>query len=204
MKKQFLAPAPPGYRSVTWHQIALADRALFNYVSEKCLGTTKPATGGTVTAFEGHWKAGMFDFNVRATCRPLPGPSSSSSTRTVDLAKADQSNDELKRLRNQLKNSQDQLAAVKRKLDSGKGPKGGGKGKDKGKDKDNKRRRQNLPEFMRGLDTSLPNNEPICWNYNSSNGCSNAVPGARCNRGWHVCAKPQCRGKMEPHSASSH
>ena len=200
-----LAPAPPGHKPVTWYQVQLADRALFTYIAEHCRGTAKPATGATVTAFEEHWKNGMFDFDVRATCRSLPGPSSSASARSGDLTKTDQPTDEMKRLRNQLKNSQDQLAAVKRKLDTSKGAKGGGKGTGKGNkgDKGNKKPK-NTPGFMKGLDLSLPNNEPICWNYNSVNGCSNAVPGENCNRGWHVCAKPQCRGKMAPHSATTH
>ena len=97
----------------------------------------------------------------------------------------------MKRLRNQLKNSQDQLAAVKRKLDTSKGANGGGKGAAKGNkgDKGNKKQK-NTPGFMKGLDLSLPNDEPICWNFNGPRGCSNAVPGAKCSRGWHVCAKP--------------
>lgn len=34
-----------------------------------------------------------------------------------------------------------------------------------------------------------PEGKPLCFAYNSAEGCKDAAAGARCKRGWHLCAK---------------
>jgi hypothetical protein len=64
------------------------------------------------------------------------------------------------------------------------------KGKGKGTHKNN----------LDGKCKQTSSGEPLCFNYNLR-GCPNAAAGARCPRGWHLCAEPGCQ---KPHPLTEH
>jgi len=70
----------------------------------------------------------------------------------------------------------------------GSGKKGGGKG---GKDS-TIGRGTSLPLSLVGKVSRTAAGEPICYDYNLEHGCSQAKPGERCSKGWHVCMEPGC------------
>ena len=82
------------------------------------------------------------------------------------------------------------------------GPKqsaGKGKGKSSGKGK-----APPMPQELRGKYHKTAANEPICFAFNTSAGCSHSTTvkaGDRCPKGLHVCAEPKCQ---QPHSLQQH
>ena len=68
--------------------------------------------------------------------------------------------------------------------DGGTGGKGG-QGKGKG---------PNMPKELVGMAHQDEQGKRICYGFNMSVGCKDASPGASCQRGRHVCCKPQCHG----------
>ena len=55
-------------------------------------------------------------------------------------------------------------------------------------------------ELMSGKAKTTSSGDPICFNYNIR-GCPNAQPGAKCPRGWHLCAEQGCQ---KPHPMTEH
>ena len=66
---------------------------------------------------------------------------------------------------------------------------GGGGGKGKG---DIVSGRTTLPQSLIGKTSRTASGDPICFDYNLEHGCSNAKPGERCPKGFHVCMEPGC------------
>ena len=66
------------------------------------------------------------------------------------------------------------------------------KGKGKGKTDHNAK--------LDGKCKQTTSGEPICFNFNLR-GCPNAAAGAKCPRGWHLCAELGCQ---KPHPLSEH
>ena len=117
----------------------------------------------------------------------------------------------LKRLENQLKQAQQQITTQKKQLNNQKGGKGGGKHKGGGKGggkaggAGSKRRGDFVQQWQAsGKAKRAKNNENICFDFNLPVGCTDAAPGQKCPRGWHVCAAKSCQDKMHAHSATSH
>ena len=99
------------------------------------------------------------------------------------------------KLRNKMANLENELRGTKRKLAEGHTGDGKGKGKSskgKGSGRGGRSDRSRIPESLRNKKAKTSNDEPICYNYNLPCGCSEAAPGERCRRGWHVCAEPGC------------
>ena len=74
-----------------------------------------------------------------------------------------------------------------------------GKGKSGGKGKS-----PPMPAELRGKYHKTASNDPICFAYNTSSGCSHSSsvkPGERCPKGMHVCAEPKCQ---QPHLLQQH
>ena len=67
------------------------------------------------------------------------------------------------------------------------------KGKGKGK------RDYNI-SALEGKRKQTSSGEPICFNFNLR-GCPNAAAGAKCPRGWHLCAETGCQ---KPHPLTEH
>ena len=84
-------------------------------------------------------------------------------------------------------------------VSSGKPSAGKGKGKASGKGKT-----PPMPQELRGKYHKTASNEPICFAFNTSAGCSHSTTvkaGDRCPKGLHVCAEPRCQ---QPHSLQQH
>ena len=80
----------------------------------------------------------------------------------------------------------------------GKGfPKGGG-GKGGGKGKNDKLR---VPKLLIGKWYQTREGERLCWAFNLPGGCDKAKAGEKCDRGWHLCAEPNC---LKAHSLQDH
>ena len=77
----------------------------------------------------------------------------------------------------------------------------GGKGDGKTRGKAQKKGKPNRWQGLDGKTRNTANGEPICFNYNLPSGCPNAQPGAKCQRGVHVCMEPGCQ---KPHSMTEH
>ena len=74
----------------------------------------------------------------------------------------------------------------------------------KGKGKSSKGKTPPMPQELRGKYHKTASNEPICFAFNTSSGCSHSgtvKPGDRCPKGLHVCAEPKCQ---QPHPLSQH
>lgn len=78
-----------------------------------------------------------------------------------------------------------------------KGSKGKSKGAAKGKGK-GKSKNSSTPKMPEGCVTKTQRGHPLCFAYNSPDGCTGAQPGGKCSRGLHLCARPNCWAK---HSA---
>jgi hypothetical protein len=76
-------------------------------------------------------------------------------------------------------------------------PKGAKGGKSSGKGPKGKQRTE-FPRMPEGCVTKTSKGQRICIQFNNSLGCKHAKPGQSCDRGLHICAKPECGGN---HSA---
>ena len=71
-----------------------------------------------------------------------------------------------------------------------------GKSKGGGKGKGGQGKAPPMPSELRGKYHKTPNNEPICFGFNTAAGCphsSTVKAGERCPKGLHVCAEPRCQ-----------
>ena len=136
-----------------------------------------------------------------ASCSsPLQGGSSAAASSTSSSAPPAPAS-EVKKLANQLKQSQELIAAQKRKLEdngiAGRNrrprgnDKGGGKGDGKGP-RSQRRQGGKAPEGWGDLPTVNKDNQRICFKFNSAVGCALAPAGGTCFRGRHQC--PKCGG----------
>ena len=145
------------------------------------------------------------DMRVSLLLQPLPGRgrddiSASSSAAPHGQQTAKQQN----RAANQvarIQQMQATIAGMKRK-DGGKGGKGRGKG-----GKHNRQQHWQLPHVFLGKTVRLPTGtqlgtpgDAISFNFNFGF-CCGGVPSQRCDKGWHVCAKPGCQ---QVHGMTNH
>ena len=196
LKAAFLKSPPPGHRRVTWAQLRNADVELWTQVAVDCEDGVKETDAKGVTKFERAWRSKMSDQDVRACLAFLPGPAAStSSSPPVALvpgpgasggASSDASNEILK-LKRRIENQNNQINNMKYSTtDKGKGKGKGKKGKGKGA------RQHVAPPDLGGRPAKTPDNEPICFTFNRSQGCPLAKAGGACHRGRHVCI--ECYG----------
>ena len=89
LKDHLLSTPPPGYRKVSWVQLAEADKALWRFVQQYCPEGTKMQPGADETEFEKHWVIGMKDARVRAHLAFLQGSSSSGSASPQEAEQQD-------------------------------------------------------------------------------------------------------------------
>lgn len=55
-----------------------------------------------------------------------------------------------------------------------------------------------MPKQLIGKWHKTPQGEPICFAFNTADGCQHSpgvAAGDRCPRGWHLCMEPRCQGK---------
>ena len=179
-----LASSPPGYARVNLNQLKRADTELWRLIATECRNGLKAALGA-IPPFEVALKKLMYDPAVRLTLMPLPAASASSAGGQGQDKQDDKHSRGMKR---RLQELEAENACLKRDKGKGKG--------NKSKDKGGKGLR-----VLQGKFKNTPAGEPICFNYNLNQGCPNALPGAKCARGMHVCAEPGCQ---KPHSLTEH
>jgi hypothetical protein len=125
---------------------------------------------------------------------PSEGAASAQNGRPDKRAQGGGDDDRLKRKNKEIADLQKRLKESKKgngkpgAKGSGKPRGGGGKG---GKDS-TIGRGTSLPQNLVGKASRTEAGEPICYDYNLEHGCSNAKPGERCSKGWHVCMEPGC------------
>ena len=146
----------------------------------------------------------MASSEVRHYLLPLPGHSRSSPPSSA----AASTDPVVSRLERQLRQGQEQIQNLKRKFegkgDSDKGKGKGRKGRKGPKGHDTERRKPAIVEEMKQKGyLTRSKGDAVCFKYNLA-GCSDAAPGQRCPKGWHVCAHKRCKDRREPHAANTH
>ena len=108
----------------------------------------------------------------------------------------------LVRFQGQMQNLQEQVHGLKRKLDQGKGQRdwqgspSGGNGKKGAKGSGGGKGARGMfcvPQDIadcKKMRMTLKDGRKTCWDYHLPHGCSDALPGGWCSRGWHLC--PRC------------
>ena len=158
------SPAP-GFQKVSQAQLLRADRHSFIRLSETFTGTLKaPCVAGMpldplIRKFD-------TDMSITYYMLPIPSSSGSSSDKADKGDKAD---------KKRVEPSPKQTAAPN------KYQKGGAKGKSKGK------KREPIPQSLKGMHSRTPQGDPICFGYN----LGTCKQGSSCQRK-HVCAVPGC------------
>jgi hypothetical protein len=119
--------------------------------------------------------------------------SGSASAATKRKQSLEQANKDLraenKRLRSQNQSKSGNSFAPQ--SSSGGGGKGAGRG-GKSQGKGQGYRSIRMPAGLVGKSHQTAAGEPICFSYNLPGGCTQASPGSKCAKGWHVCAEPGC------------
>ena len=157
------APAP-GFQKVSQAQLLRADRQAFVRMSELFTGSLKAAMG-TVRPLDTYLEKMESDMTV--TYFMLPVPSSQSSSQSVDKQEKD--------------TKRPTAPGTKGNPSPKKFQKGASKGSSKGK------KRDPIPQQLKGMHSRTPQGEPICFGYN----LGTCKQGASCPRK-HVCAVPNC------------
>jgi hypothetical protein len=179
-----LQQAPPGYVKVTVNQLRLADEKAWQLIGRACRNGFR-WTIGEEPPFEKALKLTMYDPAVRLFLMPLaPTPASTSSSSSGNSAF------NASATRSQRRKDNKKRAAEVKQYDP---PRPAKQPKGRGKDRGN---HGNLD----GKCKQTSSGEPICFNFNLR-GCPNASAGAKCPRGWHLCAEPGCQ---KSHPLSEH
>ena len=163
---------PPGYNHVTIHQVLAADRAAWLRLAEKLpKGLRAGADGKLPLDIELPLLQG--DPKVAFHLLPLASSSGSGSVKRP---------------------YEDQPAP------DPKTPRKPWKGLGKGKTK-TKTIPKSMPVSLKDKWSRTKRGVPICWSFNTEEGCPAAPAGGRCPRGVHLCAEPNCQ---KPHSLVNH
>lgn len=163
---------PPGYNHVSIHQVLAADRAAWLRLAEKLPKGLRAGTDGKLP-LDVELPLLQGDPKVAFHLLPLGAASSSSG----------------------IKRGQDDGAGGDPKI-----PRTPWKGRGKGKTK-TKATPKSMPISLKDKWSRTKRGVPICWAFNTEEGCSGAPAGGRCPRGVHLCAEPNCQ---KPHSIVNH
>ena len=202
LKVAFLKIPPAGCSPISWSQISDADRALWDFVAERCEAGTKTMPAESATNFEKYWLEGMRSTEVLQHLHFHKSSGASSSGKGGPSPGGQE--DKLAKVRKQMENMSEEMRGLKRKLGKGQGqsdwqaPKGKGKKGAKGaKGKGNKGDRGGAPAdgIPRNIHDCMKINmkldgDKCCWHYHLPAGCTGARAGDRCSKGWHLC--PRC------------
>jgi len=193
LKASLLRCPPPGYAPISYKQLRDADQEVWRQTAAACRAGCKARSPGSKSAFESAFVSACSDFEVRLLLAPLPlgsrGFSSSSAASSSQPPPAQPARDQtMQNLQRQVQSLQGQLEGMKRKAGGQPDSRQPPPRKDKSK---RQRGRFQLPDELKGKATKTARGEPICFAYNLS-GCSGAVPGQKCSKGYHVCAEPGC------------
>ncbi|CAE7257855.1 unnamed protein product [Symbiodinium sp. CCMP2592] len=164
---------PPGYHQVTLHQVLAADRAAWLRLAEKLPKGLRAGPDGKLP-LDIELPKLQGDPKVAFHLLPLGPSASSSGKRSMDGDQGQNNDSKIQRT--------------------------GGKGKGKGKTK-TKAFPKSMPVSLKDKWSRTKRGVPICWAFNTEEGCSSAPAGGRCPRGVHLCAEPNCQ---KPHSIVNH
>jgi hypothetical protein len=153
------SPAP-GFSKVSQAQLLRADRQSFVRLSEMFTGSLK-ATTAAGYPLDPHIEKLYTDVSVTYYMLPIPSSQSSSSSEKTDKKRQD--------------------VVPKAATTPNKFLKGGTKGKGKGK------KREPIPQALKGMHSRTPQGDAICFGYN----LGTCKQGSTCQRK-HVCAVPGC------------
>ncbi|CAE7377679.1 unnamed protein product, partial [Symbiodinium sp. CCMP2592] len=164
---------PPGYHQVTLHQVLAADRAAWLRLAEKLPKGLRAGPDGKLP-LDIELPKLQGDPKVAFHLLPLGPSASSSGKRSMDGDQGQNNDSKIQRT--------------------------GDKGKGKGKTK-TKAFPKSMPVSLKDKWSRTKRGVPICWAFNTEEGCSSAPAGGRCPRGVHLCAEPNCQ---KPHSIVNH
>lgn len=191
---QAFTDAPPdGYAKLTLEQVHRADLELFKYIMRETRNGIKNVNGAQPMADA--LKAAIRAPEVRLCLQPLPSGSKRKADAIDDVPKKSttKSHEQYER---QIENLKNQVANLQKRQGQNSRPdKNAGKAKGRGKS-----RIIRLPPQLIGMSPTTASGEPICYNFNL-NGCTAAKPGEKCDRGWHLCMRPNCQ---KAHSQRDH
>ena len=186
--------APPGYSEISVAQVLRADRAAFLHLAERLPSLKKRADGSK--PFQEMLQSVLAHPTVSFHLLPLARGSDKASAAQNTAPKKPRGK---KRPAPELSNTMASPSAPRARSPSGAKGKGKSAGKRRG-------RGPNVPKPLINKSLETSQGQRICWAYNLSNGCKNAMPGQSCNRGVHVCAEPGCEQahSLLEHQWSSH
>ena len=169
---------PAGYSRCTVSQIVAADRAVFQRLLEQDVKPKRDQDGEC--ALDKKLMEALESYQVSFTLLPL-------------AAKRESQPSGPKKIKPAAGNGKG-AHSVQQPMWNKKGGKKGAKGK------------QRVPPtiYKMGGTAADPEGRPICFAYNSESGCTESVAeGARCGRGFHICAKCYKTHSIMHHSGSS-
>ena len=178
---------PPKYAKVSVQQVLRADRAAFFQLAEH-LRTIKRQADGSIP-LDGALPNVLADPAVSFHLLPLAIPE-------VDKASLNPNKQPWNVLDN--RGTKRQHEGEDQGTKPGKGSLRGGGGKGGGKGKNDKLR---VPKLLIGKWYQTREGERLCWAFNLPGGCDKAKAGEKCDRGWHLCAEPNC---LKAHSLQDH
>ena len=167
---------PPGYASVSHEQLLNADKELFARAADMVGPNIAPTPSGRPV--DDAIKALMNDSSITYFLLPLPMGKRSSEDQGGSSSKAQKTSSG-----NQASRSSNAPAPKNQAKSKGKGSK------------------SQVPDgCVSHFGDQSSGHKPICFRFNTNDGCSYAKAGKRCRIGWHVCWKKGCQ---RPSSATT-
>jgi hypothetical protein len=167
---------PPGYKAISYAQILRADVMIFRRMAELTRGGLDPDERGelpTDKAVNGI----LLESRVLMLLSPLPSGSSAAAAGTAAMAAASAHDED------EVPVKPKAVAKTKAKAKA----KSKAKASSRTLDKSDPKGRRVLPKGLSGSSRNSKG-EPLCFGFNTKDkGCPDAVPGAKCARGWHSC-----------------
>ncbi|CAE7240138.1 unnamed protein product [Symbiodinium sp. CCMP2456] len=174
---------PPKYAKVSVHQVLRTDRAAFFHLAEQ-LRTIKRQADGSIP-LDAVLPHVLSDPAVSFHLLPLALPEVEKPPKQWNVL-------DNRGTKRQHENADQGNPGQGRQNLKGGGNKGGGKGKND---------KLRVPKLLIGKWYQTREGERLCWAFNLPGGCDKAKAGEKCERGWHLCAEPNC---LKAHSLQEH
>ena len=175
---------PPKYAKVSVHQVLRTDRAAFFHLAEQ-LRTIKRQADGSIP-LDALLPHVLSDPAVFVHLLPLALPEVEKPPKPTWNVLDNRGT------KRQHENADQGTPGKGRQGSKGGGSKGGGKGKND---------KLRVPKLLIGKWYQTREGERLCWAFNLPGGCDKAKAGDKCERGWHLCAEPNC---LKAHSLQDH
>ena len=200
LMKEYLRAPLTGFARVTIEQLRRADEEIFRELQERCRTGIRRSVDGR-RPVEEEVKSVLESHRISMLLMPMRGGGGS---HTGSSSKRQRSASPNQRSRAQTRN--DRRQSQKSSNEYGRNndfQMGANYSKGKGKGKGGKRGKGApvMPQELVGKDSRTAGGRPICFAYNTRQGCGNAKPGEACAKGLHVCCEPGC---YEAHPVHQH